>query len=335
MIQNIEDKIGPRRRVTERELQDQLSNSPYMVMAYVLARRTGAHDWFNGVAIGAGQDLEYHHIFPKALLKERYDLRQDSRTVNQIANLAFLSAGANGRISDHAPSEYLEDVPEERLRVQCVPLDRSLWALDRFEDFVLERRRLLAEAIDKLLFSLTEEPPIWIGSDVPVLKARVAGLEEQLRALLAGCLVARFGDAAWQQGVPPEIQQSVHDRIQVREREHPYERGQYEALGARTAFLQFGDYTRIIKPNWPLLEDVFGNKKEMDQHFGCVQDVRNSFAHNREPNQSELAHAEGGLIWIEECLRRAAQRTDGDMIDIEEEDELVEPTIGAAPARDE
>jgi hypothetical protein len=97
MIQNIEDKVGHGRRITERELEDELSNSPYMVMAYVLARRHQAKDWFNGVAISAGQDVEYHHIFPKALLNQYYKERSQSRLVNQVANLVFLSQRANAK----------------------------------------------------------------------------------------------------------------------------------------------------------------------------------------------------------------------------------------------
>src|SRR5262249_5120421 len=70
MIQNIENVIGPGRVVTEHELQDQRKNSPYMLMAYVLAGQAGAQDWFNGTVIGKGTGSDgyhLHHIFPKSL----------------------------------------------------------------------------------------------------------------------------------------------------------------------------------------------------------------------------------------------------------------------------
>ncbi|HYF61371.1 MAG TPA: DUF262 domain-containing protein, partial [Herpetosiphonaceae bacterium] len=152
MIQNIEDKVG-RRPVTERELRDQRKNSPYMLMSYVLARYASAEDWFNGVAIGGNQNLEIHHIFPKAILREHYDLKADSYTVDQVANLAFLSKQANTRISSRPPSEYLLQIESARLRAQSVPIDPAHWA--NFEDFVLARRTLLADGINKLLQSLT------------------------------------------------------------------------------------------------------------------------------------------------------------------------------------
>src|SRR5579859_1359263 len=158
MIQNIEDKVGAGRLVTERELQDELSNSPFMVMAYVLARRNQAKDWFNGVGIGADQDLEYHHIFPKVLMTQRFRERAQNRMVNQVANLAFLSQRANARISASAPDSYLSTLQTAWLQAQYVPTDPALWILERYEDFVLDRRKLLTTAINDLLASLADEP---------------------------------------------------------------------------------------------------------------------------------------------------------------------------------
>ena len=78
MIQFIEDKSG-RLAVNEREMREQRKNSPFLLMSYVLARYSDAQDWFNGMSIGGSSKLELHHIFPKAILKQRYQLRKDSR----------------------------------------------------------------------------------------------------------------------------------------------------------------------------------------------------------------------------------------------------------------
>lgn len=311
MIQNIEDRVG-RRPVTERELQDQLNNSPYMLLAYVLARRNTAQDWFNGVAIGARQPLEYHHIFPKRLLRERYDLRQDSRIVNQVANLAFLSAKANARILDTPPAEYLSHIEPARLRAQYVPLNPNLWALDRFEDFVLERRKALADAINQLLQSLTEQGSAWVGSEAQVLEARLNTLEEQIRELIAVRLTDERGMLAWKQCVPGEIQENVRQRLEQRIRRYPFEANQFDSLTAKLTLCLFSDYPRIIKHTWPVFQDVFGDKQRFEQHFAAVLDARNAFKHAREMNRSELAVAEGGLIWLEDCLRSAALLHDSD-----------------------
>lgn len=312
MIQNIEVKVGQDRLVTERELQEQLNNSPYMVMAYVLARRGHAQDWFNGVAIGAGQDLEYHHIFPKALLSSKYDLKAQSRIVNQVANLAFLSGKANARIAAKAPNDYLANIDESRLVAQNVPLDRTLWTLDQFEMFVQERRTVIADAINQLLQSLTNKPALWAVSGTPILKARMTDIEERIRVLIDERLSTSFGLAAWRQGVPGDVKQTVEERIAQRERLHPYEQGQHKSLQTRLGFAHFGDYVRIMQANWELFDDVFGDKKRMEQHFRSAQDARNAFAHNRDISRSELALAEGAILWIEDCLRHTNTMAEDD-----------------------
>jgi hypothetical protein len=315
MIQNIEDKVGPGRRITERELQDELSNSPSMVLAYVLARRNGAKDWFNGVAIGEGQDLEYHHIFPKALLSQRYKDRAQSRLVNQVANLAFLSQRANSKIAASVPSEYLQQVDPSRLQSQYVPTDTSLWTLDRYEDFVRERRQLLADAINGLLASLMDEPAPWLSGMSKQLEARVASAEEDLRDLIEHRLTANFGLLAWKRCVPSDIQEQVQQRIDQRIKRNPFEAGQHEALAQRLAQCNFGDYGKIIKSNWTFFEDVFSDKSAFDRQMQAVQEARNAFAHRRELNEGEQQTAAGGLYWFEQCLRRASQPTEDDDAD--------------------
>lgn len=307
MIQNIEDKIGSGRRIIERELQDELSNSPFMVMAYVLARRNGAKDWFHAVGIGEGQDLEYHHIFPKALLKDGFS----SRVVNQVANLAFLSQRANAKIAASSPANYLADIDRARLQAQYVPTDPMLWAPERYEDFVRERRVLLASAINSLLASLTDEPTPWVSDMTKQIEARLTAAEQELRALIEERLSASFGIRAWVRCVPSDIQQQVQQRIEQRERRNPFEADQLNTLDAKLAQCSFGDYSKIIRSNWALFEDVFGDKTTFDRQMTSVQDARNAIAHHREMNEGEQQTAAGGLFWVEQCVRVAA-RAEGD-----------------------
>ncbi len=308
MIRNIEDQVGARRPVTEREPQDQLSNSPYMLMAYVLARRAGAQDWFNGVAIGSGQALEFHHIFPRAVLRQRYDLKQDSRLVNQVANLAFLSQKANARIADSDPSIYLAQIDEARLRAQFVPLDHSLWTLERFEDFVRERRRLLADAINQLLQSLVDGAALWPVNEAALLENRLDVLERQIRELITERLTEAFGALAWEHGLAPEMQRTLQGHIATRVANNPFEAERYDTLLARLQHSMMSDYPKIIKRNWDLFKDVFGNLERFEQCTKAAIEVRNGLKHDRELNASERALGEGALLWLEECLRRVPVR---------------------------
>ena len=184
MIQNIENVIGRHRAVTEHELQDQRKNSPYMLMAYVMARRAGAQDWFNGVVIGKGSTNEgyhLHHIFPKSLLGDKYDLRRDSRIVDQVANLVFLSVPSSKSLMNRPPAKYLPDIEEQRLRAQYMPLQPDLWELDQFEKCMQRRRTMLADAINQFLQSLIGEKYLVAHGPLVMMDARVSAIEQQLR----------------------------------------------------------------------------------------------------------------------------------------------------------
>jgi len=118
--------------------------------------KRGAKDWFRGVALttdvaGEDNEVQVHHIFPKALLRDRGVRRKD---IDEIANLAFLAARPNRQISKRPPEVYLSEIAEkhpDRLEAQCVPIDRNLWKLERYQDFLVARRELLTDAVNDLL----------------------------------------------------------------------------------------------------------------------------------------------------------------------------------------
>ncbi|GBD22899.1 hypothetical protein HRbin29_00545 [bacterium HR29] len=144
-----------RTTVSADDLDDAGSTSSFFLPMFLACRHRGAVDWWTGVRLSStnlGTDhlLELHHIFPKALVKHRYP----KRDVNELANLAFLSRRANAEISAKEPIEYLSQIAEERLTTQFVPLDRELWKVDRFQDFLAARRALLARGINEFLSSL-------------------------------------------------------------------------------------------------------------------------------------------------------------------------------------
>lgn len=139
--------------VSADEFDDAGFRNPLFPLTYAAARRAGAKDWFTGVAlakdvVGADHQIEVHHIFPKALLKAEGVSRRDR---DEIANLAFLGAKPNKKISKTLPEEYLAKIPKDRLSAQSVPTDPKLWKLSRFQDFLSERRRLLATSVNELV----------------------------------------------------------------------------------------------------------------------------------------------------------------------------------------
>lgn len=120
-------------------------------MSYLVARASGATDWFFGTRIGfdahGARAIEYHHIHPQATLRKRYSKSE----INDLANLAFISSRANKVISARSPASYFPDVGEQELSRHFVPLDESLRSADAYPEFARARRQLLATAMTTFL----------------------------------------------------------------------------------------------------------------------------------------------------------------------------------------
>lgn len=153
-------------RLEARDLADRSALSPYYKFSYIVARANGAKDWFTGLtlykqAVGASNGLESHHIFPKAVLnKAGYSLADDRGLVNQVANRAFLTQKANRAISASTPAAYLSKVQASypgALQAQSVPMNQELWHVEHFEEFLGDRCRLLAAAMNEFLDGLVPD----------------------------------------------------------------------------------------------------------------------------------------------------------------------------------
>ncbi len=154
LIHDLRQSVG-RLEVSPDDLDDAGVRSAFFLGMYLASRKNEAVDWFYNVKLsttnlGTDHALELHHIFPRAVVRDVYP-KQD---VNELANIAFLSKKPNIEIAATTPGDYLSTVPEERLKQQFVPMDRELWKLERFQDFLAARRRLLADGINAFLRSL-------------------------------------------------------------------------------------------------------------------------------------------------------------------------------------
>ena len=109
---------------------------------------------------------EVDHIFPQTLLKKvktenpktgKRDLmrfREFDR--NQLANCMLLTAkenGAGGK-SDTPPNEWFADKSDSYFDMHLIPKDRELLKLERFDDFIVERKKLIK---DKFAFLLVQK----------------------------------------------------------------------------------------------------------------------------------------------------------------------------------
>lgn len=136
-------------------------NPLYEMMCFVLRSR-GAVDWANGLPLvkntGAKYQIERHHIFPRSFLeKAGWDTgssQYHKKRVHEIANRIPLTQQGNLEIFDQPPAEYLPLVEERypgALEKSLVPQDPDLWRVENYEDFLRERRRLIAQAVNRFM----------------------------------------------------------------------------------------------------------------------------------------------------------------------------------------
>lgn len=138
-------------------------NSPFFSTLYFIMHQQGVRDWTTGLALsgkhtGATHQIQYHHIFPKSLLKKA---GYESREINELSNMAFIGGRTNRQVLNHAPIEYLEQViekvSEDGLRDHLIPSDRALWGLDRYPAFLAYRRAEIARLMNEFIRNLQED----------------------------------------------------------------------------------------------------------------------------------------------------------------------------------
>jgi len=135
------------------------AGSPLFSMVYLTLKAKGAKDWYSGLGISLNSQgkyhyIQYHHIFPKSLLKKDYDKSE----INEIANMAFISGKTNRHISNKEPKVYFIDIiknrGEEAIIAQCVPTEPELLELNNYKSFLTKRRGLLKDAVNDFLKSV-------------------------------------------------------------------------------------------------------------------------------------------------------------------------------------
>lgn len=158
---------------------------------YMLTRTGGARDWGTGLPLkanllGTMSKLEVHHIFPKSRL---YDVGQPRAQVNALANFCFLQKDTNLDISNRFPEQYFSEIELKHpgaLASQWIPMDQSLWQIGRYEDFLVARKELLADAANALFRDLLHGEEQWltggaVAANFPPVPGGIADEAEQNR----------------------------------------------------------------------------------------------------------------------------------------------------------
>jgi len=142
-----------RLHVEAADLVGRTHRSPLFSLAFLTLRAAGAKDWDSGLGISLAHQgrlhyVQFHHIFPKALLKNRYE----KSAINEIANLAFIGGDTNRRIGKKEPATYVPGFVakhgESVFESQAISLEPRLLRLDAFPEFLETRRKTLASMMN-------------------------------------------------------------------------------------------------------------------------------------------------------------------------------------------
>jgi hypothetical protein len=130
-------------------------SGPVMSMYVSMLRNRDARDWLtneplDGSVLGHNASLTVHHFFPRSLLKKH---GYGSDRINTFANYTLLSLKGNLDAGTEEPATYLarQNIPEDQLKHQCIPMDQQLWRVEHYDDFLVERRKLLAQRLNEFL----------------------------------------------------------------------------------------------------------------------------------------------------------------------------------------
>jgi hypothetical protein len=155
------------------ELDKASVNNPFLNLFF--AAQIKANDkGFLSTDISIGNMIEHrgdiHHLFPREYLKKSGLQRGD---YNQIANFVYAQSEINIKVGKKAPKEYMAEVIKqtkggklkfggiadkkdlaENLKQNCIPVGFEEMELDDYENFLKERRKLMAKKIKDYYFSL-------------------------------------------------------------------------------------------------------------------------------------------------------------------------------------
>ena len=124
----------------------------FFAIVHVLQKQPNVHDWLTGHPIREYQpeQLQQHHIFPRAHLLARKTEHSDLEAVGNIVR-------RNEPQARRPPEDYLAEIDQDggnTLNAHCIPRDRELWKIKNYEQFLLARRKLMAEATNRLMANL-------------------------------------------------------------------------------------------------------------------------------------------------------------------------------------
>lgn len=174
-------------RVEAQHFHGSTRGARFYSVLYMLTRTGEAQDFCEGLPLKMGllgkmAQLELHHIFPQARLKA---IGHNKQEINALANFCFLTKDSNLKIGKRLPEDYFNEIDKANpgaLESQWIPMDRNLWKLENYFDFLEARKLLLARATNELLSGLFLEHGKDASVDAPIVQRPPSVSDEEEEA---------------------------------------------------------------------------------------------------------------------------------------------------------
>lgn len=143
--------------VIPEDLEGRNQRSGVFRTMFLAFREGGAKDWQSNLAIsvshhGKAHKLQFHHIFPKAVLRKA---GYSAKEANDISNFAFIGGRTNRTISSKEPLVYFPDVMSKQgaaaFEAQVIPNKADLLVVTKYPEFLKERRQEIAKRLNAYL----------------------------------------------------------------------------------------------------------------------------------------------------------------------------------------
>jgi hypothetical protein len=144
LLTNLRKDIG-RLQTSPEDFDGALADRGGLFGAYAACFHRHLKDLFTGERILLQPLIERHHILPRAQFPTSERTKADC-----LANIAFVAPSERSATVEE-PDIYLARLRADVLESQCIPADRSLWRVERAEDFWEARKALLSNAFNEYL----------------------------------------------------------------------------------------------------------------------------------------------------------------------------------------
>ncbi|MBL9179738.1 MAG: DUF262 domain-containing protein [Verrucomicrobiaceae bacterium] len=188
LLQVIAEESG-RLEILPAEFVGRAIQHPLFSMMRWYFKSRGAVCFTTGMSLrknmGSKYQLERDHIFPYSKLKERgygEGNRIKYALAQELTNRAILTQVANRTKSATHAEDYLVEVKQKfpkALGLQCIPEDTELWKIENYEQFLEERRKMLAKNLNGFLerITATEDTIAPISLEDMIAEGESDGLE--------------------------------------------------------------------------------------------------------------------------------------------------------------